>query len=455
MFFLLRNTHTLNRYFWTNLIVLAILFNSSFSWAKAPPESFSTLYNSVKDSVVHISAARGIGARGQDDLYRFFGIPQDPAPQVSLGSGFITDPSGYILTNNHVIEKAEKITVKLANGKEYKARLIGQDSKTDTALLKIDTTASLPAVTMGDSDKAEVGDWVFAVGSPFGLSQTLTAGVISAKGRVIGSGPYDDFIQTDASINPGNSGGPLFNVSGEVVGINTAIYARAQGIGFAIPINIAKDLIPQFKKYGRIIRGWLGVYIQPMTDDLAKAFNLSAEKGVLVADLNPGGPAEKAGIERGDVIYSYNGKPLKDMTHFLLDVANTPVGTTVDIGIIRKSQRQTKKVRIAAYPDATQKVASATQETTQDIIVQEVPSDLAKSLTLKYKQSGVVVTGIATSSPVEASGIQVGDIIIEVNQKPVTGIKSFYNILGSINKGETVLIFAIRRNIPAYFTYIK
>ncbi len=221
---------------------------------------------------------------------------------------FVIDREGYILTNNHVVEKASSIKVKLSDEKEYDAKIIGRDPKTDIALIKIDVNHELPSATFGDSDKLEVGDWVVAIGNPFGLEHTVTAGIVSAKGRVIGAGPYDDFIQTDASINPGNSGGPLLNLKGEVVGINTAIVSSGQGIGFAIPINVVQDLLPQLKSKGKIARGWLGVVIQKITPEIAKSFKLKEAEGALVSDVMEDGPAEKAGIKRGDVIISYQWK---------------------------------------------------------------------------------------------------------------------------------------------------
>ena len=288
--------------------------------------SFSQLVNHVKPTIVNISTTTVVTGPdmqdrfmgpvnpfkdffGEDFFDKFFGnSPRRERKQKSLGSGFVIDREGYILTNNHVVEKASSIKVKLSDEKEYDAKIIGRDPKTDIALIKIDINHELPSATFGDSDKLEVGDWVVAIGNPFGLEHTVTAGIVSAKGRVIGAGPYDDFIQTDASINPGNSGGPLLNLKGEVIGINTAIASNGQGIGFAIPINVVQGLLPQLKSKGKIARGWLGVVIQKITPEIAKSFKLKEAEGALVSDVAEDGPAEKAGIKRGDVIISYDGK---------------------------------------------------------------------------------------------------------------------------------------------------
>ena len=299
------------------------------------PLSFADLAEKLKPSVVNISTTKTVrsgrfrspfGQRspfdrdfGGDDFFeRFFGEgPQRQFKQRSLGSGFIISPDGYIFTNNHVVEQADKIIVKLSNDKEYEAKVIGKDAKTDIALIKIKPTESLPVAETGDSDKLRVGDWVIAIGNPFGLEQTVTAGIVSAKGRVIGAGPYDNFIQTDASINPGNSGGPLFNMEGKVIGINTAIVAQGQGIGFAIPISMAKTILPDLKATGKVTRGWLGVSVQDITEDIAKSMKLKDRNGALIADVFKGDPADKAGMKSGDVVTEINGKKIKD-THELL-----------------------------------------------------------------------------------------------------------------------------------------
>jgi len=332
------------------------------------PQLFVELARRVKPGVVNISTKKVVkgGGRvfrqfsppsrerdlfrdffGEEFFNRFFGeTPQRDFVQRSLGSGFIIDKDGHIITNNHVIEGASEIRVRLSTEKEFDAEIIGRDSKTDLALIKIKSWNDLPVVELGDSDKVEIGEWVMAIGNPFGLSQTVTVGIVSAKGRVIGSGPYDDFIQTDASINPGNSGGPLFNIKGEVVGINTAIVASGQGIGFAIPINVAREIIPQLKKKGKVTRGGIGVYVQKMTPELAKSFGLEKGEGALVADVIAGGAAETAGIRRGDVIIRFDGKDVHEMNELPRIVAATPVGKEVEVEILREGKPLKLKLKV-------------------------------------------------------------------------------------------------------------
>src|SRR3990167_818758 len=331
------------------------------------PQSFAELAKELNPAVVNINTTQVINPRefgpsmpfpgpgpwGERDPFqefweRFFGeMPHREFKQRSLGSGFIVSKDGYIITNNHVVEKATEIKVTIGDGKDYDAKVVGTDAKTDLALLKINPKDDLLGVALGDSDKLQVGDWVIAIGNPFGLEHTVTAGIVSAKGRVIGAGPYDNFIQTDASINPGNSGGPLFNLAGEVVGINTAIIASGQGIGFAIPINMAKDLLSQLEEKGKVTRGWLGVAVQDITPELAKSFNLPDEKGALISNVFPNSPAEKAGLKSGDIILSYNGKPIETAHALPILVAETPAKQTVPVDIWRNGRRQTVPVNVA------------------------------------------------------------------------------------------------------------
>jgi serine protease Do len=319
------------------------------------PQSFADLVKKVKPAVVNISTTKTVRVPGNpfkhffgpqqgpfgDFFGQFFGdVPDREMKQRSLGSGFIIDKAGYILTNNHVVQGADEIKVKLASGAEYTAKVVGRDPKTDLALIKISSLfKDLPTLPLGDSDSMQVGDWVLAIGNPFGLEQTVTQGIISASGRVIGSGPYDNFLQTDAPINPGNSGGPLINLKGEVIGINTAIVAAGQGIGFAIPASTAKAVVAQLREKGKVVRGWIGVSIQTVTPDLAKAFGLKEVQGALVADVVPGGPAEKGGIKRGDVVVAFDGKNVKSSSDLTWIVAETPVGKTVDVKVMRGGKR--------------------------------------------------------------------------------------------------------------------
>ncbi|MFQ5715664.1 MAG: Do family serine endopeptidase, partial [Nitrospinales bacterium] len=347
----------------------------------------------------------GRGPRGPDpfkDFYdRFFG-DRDNRPRRGMGSGLIIDAEGHVLTNNHVVHGADIIKVKLENEKEYDAKLIGSDSKTDIALIKIlrekgDTT-QFPFLTMGDSDKLEVGEWVVAIGNPFGLSHTVTVGVVSAKGRQIGAGPYDDFIQTDASINPGNSGGPLFNVKGEVIGINTAIISGNAGgnvgIGFAIPINLAKDILRDLKEKGAVTRGWLGVMIQKITPDLAKSFGLKESEGALVGDVIPDSPASDAGVKVGDVIVKYDNKNIKTMEELPRVVAGTRPGETVKIDVIRDGKRKTIPITIALLKDQDEEEKLASLGDQMGLQVQNITPELAQSLNLE-DTVGVLVSNVA------------------------------------------------------------
>lgn len=316
------------------------------------PFTFAELVKKEKPAVVNISTTsvvQGEGNRlGQGHPFgEFFGdIFPNKFRGASLGSGFIIKSDGLILTNHHVVEKAEKILVRLSDHQEFEAKLKGSDPKTDIALIQIKTPNSLPFVKLGDSDQAEVGAWVIAIGNPFGLEQTVTVGIVSAKGRVIGSGSYDDYIQTDASINPGNSGGPLFNIQGEVIGMNTAINPAGQGIGFAIPVNLVKKVITQLEKEGKVTRGWLGVMIQEFTKDLAKSFGLKGGEGALVSDVFENSPAALAGIRKGDVIVEFDGMKIAHMRELPMRVAETPAGKQVTLKVLRDSTEQKLMLRI-------------------------------------------------------------------------------------------------------------
>ena len=306
--------------------------------------------------------------------------PSEGSQQKSLGSGFIIDREGYIVTNNHVVENADEIKVKLADGKEFEAKVVGRDPKTDLALIKIKGSADLHPLNMGNSDDLKVGSWVVAVGSPFGLEQTVTAGIVSAKGRTIGAGPYDNFIQTDASINPGNSGGPLINTRGEVIGINTAIIASGQGIGFAIPANMAKNVVPQLKDKGKVTRGWLGVSIQEVTPELAQSFGIKDKQGALVAEVFKGSPAERAGIEQGDVIVEFDGKQIKESKDLPQAVAATPVGKSVSLKLSRNGKAISKDLKVAEMDEKTTEVAKAPTGKKLGIGVQNITPDIAQAL---------------------------------------------------------------------------
>ena len=388
---------------------------------------------------------------GEDFFDKFFGnSPRRELKQKSLGSGFVIDREGYILTNNHVVEKASSIKVKLSDEKEYDAKIIGRDPKTDIALIKIDVNHELPSAIFGDSDKLEVGDWVVAIGNPFGLEHTVTAGIVSAKGRVIGAGPYDDFIQTDASINPGNSGGPLLNLKGEVVGINTAIVSGGQGIGFAIPINVVQGLLPQLKSKGKIARGWLGVVIQKITPEIAKSFGLKEAEGALVSDVMEDGPAEKAGIKRGDVIISFNGKKIKDNEMLPRLVAATEIGKKAKVEIIRDGKPAGIEIVIGELPEEGLK-ASKKPEVEKDfgLVVQDITPEIAKHLNLKDR-SGVIATDVAPGSPAGDADIRSGDIIKEISRKPIRNMADFKAAMKNANIKEGIVILVKRENTTFY-----
>ena len=438
--------------------------------ASACPDSFSELVKKASPSVVNINTVKVIRGRGQmplpfgpndpfkDFFDRFFRdqMPKD-YKQQSLGSGFIIDKEGYILTNNHVVEKSDEIKVRLADDREFPAKIVGRDPKTDLALIKLDTDQALDLtpLPLGDSDALEVGDWVIAIGNPFGLGHTVTAGIVSAKYRHIGAGAYDSFIQTDASINPGNSGGPLLNRAGEAVGINSAIFSQSGGsigIGFAIPVKMAKDLLPQLKK-GKVTRGWLGVVVQKITPELKEKMKLKDEKGALVADVNSGGPADKAGIKRGDVIVNFDGKEIRDTGDLPYVVASTPVGKSANVDIIRKGQKKTIQVKIGELKEQkeAQETTPAESKPSLGMTVEEVSPELAKSYGLS-ESSGLVVTQVAEGSPAQEAGIRPGDMILEMDQEPMKDIATLEKKVEGYKKGDTALLLIKRRTATLYLT---
>jgi serine protease Do len=434
--------------------------------ASTVPASFAELAKNASPSVVNISTVKTVRGRGimpmpfgQEDPFRDFferffrdQMPRD-FRQQSLGTGFIIDKQGYILTNNHVVEMADEIKVKFPDGKEFEAEIIGRDPKTDLALIKIGSNESLQPLPLGDSENIEVGEWVVAIGNPFGLGNTVTAGIVSAKYRQIGAGSYDNFIQTDASINPGNSGGPLLNTSGEVVGINTAIFSRGGGnigIGFAIPVNMAKDLLPQLKK-GRVVRGWLGVMVQKITPELKEKLNLKDEKGALVADVTKGGPAEKAGIERGDVIVSFDGKEIGEMRDLPFVVAATPVDKAVAVEVIRKGKTQRFEVKIGELKDDQEPALVAEAPPRLGMTVEELTPELAGNLGLT-EGSGIVVVQVEDDSPAAAAGLRPGDVILEIDQNPVQNLDEFNSAIEKYKKGDTILLLAKRRGATVFLT---
>ncbi len=432
-----------------------------------PIEGIPALAKEVSPAVVNISTTQVVrysrprfrSPFGRDPFEEFFenffgNVPREQKRR-SLGSGFIVSDDGYILTNNHVVEKADEITVTLLDKEEFRAEVVGTDPKTDIALIKIKTGKRLPFVRLGESEGLEIGEWVVAIGNPFGLGHTVTTGIVSAKGRVIGSGPYDDFIQTDASINPGNSGGPLFNLRGEVVGINTAIIQGGQGIGFATPIHLAKTVLGQLKEKGKVTRGWLGVYIQRLTPDMAETLSVPGKKGALVADVTKEGPAEKAGIRSGDVIVSFDGKEVADEHELPQIVASTKPGKKVDVVVVREGKEVKIPVTIAEMePEAAAKRAGGPDLTKGlGLTVQDITPEVARHLDIENRK-GVLVTSVESGSPSEEAGFREGDVIRAVNRESVKDSKEFDKMLKKIKDEKTVL-FLVERGEGRIFLAVK
>ena len=428
--------------------------------------AFVELAKQLKPAVVNISskqsegkAAPGRAPSGEENdpfqefFDRFFGGRGSRKRQrPSLGSGFIINSTGYIVTNNHVVEGATEIKVTLATQEEFDATLVGRDPKTDVALIKVNSSQPLPTVPFGNSDALEVGEWVLAIGNPFGLGHTVTSGIVSAKGRIIGAGPYDDFIQTDASINPGNSGGPLFNMRGEVIGINTAIVSGGQGIGFAIPINLAKEVLLQLHEKGSVTRGWLGVAIQHISPDLLKAFNLTDTHGALVADVMSDGPAAKAGLQRGDVIVGFNGHTVQDSAELPRMVAAMAPGTKVSVDVLRSGKKLTIPVTLgtlAEDKEASAKLQAPDVEESLGLRVEVITPELARSLRLDNSK-GVVVSQVAPDSPAAEAGIRRGDIVREVNRQPVTDMESYTEATSHLTANAPALFLLERRGSSLY-----
>ncbi len=419
------------------------------------------LAKELKPAVVNISTKRQENLPelrspfGQNDPFnqffkRFFG--EGPRTVRSLGSGFVINQNGYVVTNNHVVDGATEITVRLSDGRELPAKVLGRDPKTDIALLKIEATG-LPVIPLGDSSQLQVGEPVMAIGNPFGLEQTVTTGIVSATGRVIGEGPYDDFIQTDASINPGNSGGPLLNTHGQAVGINAAIFSQSGGsigIGFAIPINLAKSVVAQLGESGHVVRGWLGIAIQRLTPELGRSFNLADTHGALVASVAEGSPAMKAGIKPGDVIVEYNERQVARSDDLPRAVAETPVGREVPITVVREGQRLTLRATIAKLAEPEQQAAlEGDSKASLGLAVQPLTPALARELGLPDRR-GVVVREVKDGSPAENAGIERGDVIVEVDHHPIASVEDMKRALDKHSKGKPVLLLVHRGDAKLY-----
>jgi serine protease Do len=448
--------------------VLAVLQAPALAKLSGPefPGSFAELVKKSSPSVVNIIALKVIRSPGQgaaplgpedpmrDFFERFFGqqLPQEYR-QNALGTGFVIDREGFILTNNHVVEQTEALKVRFSNEKEFDAEIIGRDPKTDLALIKVDVPEPLTPLTLGDSDTLQVGDWVVAIGNPFGLGNTVTAGIVSAKYRQLGGGPYDNFIQTDAPINPGNSGGPLLNLNGEVVGVNSAIFSQTGGnigIGFAVPINMAKQLLPQLRQ-GKVRRSWLGVMVQNITPELKSALHLKTDDGALVSDVVAGGPAEKSGIKRGDVILQFDGKVIRTSRDLPFIVASTPIGKTVVVEIMRDSQHVNLHVKTEELNEDSEEEPPGKIPPRLGIEVLDITPEMAKNYGLS-RTSGVVIVRVDEGSPAEEAGLGPGDIIVELDQKPVKNTEELNNLLAGLKERQHLLFLIDRGGTTIFVT---
>ncbi|TYB33947.1 MAG: DegQ family serine endoprotease [Flexistipes sinusarabici] len=447
------------------LMVWIFLFTSiSMLHAFGAPDSFSEVAGKVRKGVVNISTTKIVEQKGISDFFndeffkKFFGdkmpdIPEHRRPfrSKSLGSGFVIDKEGLIVTNNHVVENADEIIVKLPDGNEFSAEVVGTDPLTDLALLNIEPEdETLHPLTLGDSENADVGDWVVAVGNPFGLESTVTAGIVSAKGRVLGEGPYDNFMQTDASINPGNSGGPLVNMDGEVVGINTAIIPSGQGLGFAIPVNMLKELLPKLKS-GEVERGWLGVSLQPMNEKLARTFGLEKATGALVADVVKGDPASKAGVKAGDIILAVDGEKIEESRELVNYIGKKSPGEKVNLKIYRDGKIINIEVKLGERE--TQSIASKdTKSPDSNITVSTLSKDVADQLGIP---GGVKVEDVSRVSNAFEAGLRPGNVIVWVNRKQIESADEFYDVYTNIKPGETVAFKVISQRGSRFIAFDK
>jgi len=442
--------------------------------ALTPAPGFTAVANAVTPAVVnitsHVARMRDRGSRDpMDEFFRSpfspFGFPFGPEGPMpprephggGMGSGVIVSPDGYIITNNHVVDGASELTVTLPDKREFKAKIVGTDPKTDLAVVKINAS-NLPYVRWGDSSKLQVGEYVLAVGNPFGLNSTVTLGIVSALGRGhMGITQYEDFIQTDAAINPGNSGGALVNTAGELVGINTAIVSQTggyQGVGFAVPANMAKPVYESLVKTGKVVRGYLGIAIQELTQDLAKSFGLKQAKGALVSSVAEDSPAERAGIKQGDVIVAYQGNPIEDPAVLQREVTRTPVGTKATLKVIRDGREQEVTVTIGEQSE-TVKVASADssmENALAGVAVQSLDLQTARELGLHGKVQGVVVVNVEPDSLADRAGLAQGDVIKEINRQPIKSVRDYEKIVSNLKKDESVLLLINRRGTALFIT---
>ncbi|MBN1878851.1 Do family serine endopeptidase [bacterium] len=433
------------------------------------PFTFTTFRDIAKqysDSVVNISTTTVVKPSGMlqprnrtpfdeffgDDFFRYFSEPQTrPRTLQSLGSGVIIDTDGYILTNNHVVKDVDEVTVTLLNGDTYQATVIGTDSETDIGLIKIDPKSAVNPIPMGDSDIIIAGDWVMAIGNPFGFGHTVTVGVVSATRRSTvmprDELPYQDFIQTDASINPGNSGGPLLDIHGRLIGINTVIASRtgqSAGIGFAIPINMVKPLLKDLKEKGSVTRGWLGVTIQSITPDLAEGLNLSSTEGAIIAEVVGDGPAAEAGIEAGDVILEFDGMKIRDSGHLSQVVASTPVDKKVKLEFLRNGKKKSADIKIGLRPGSDLQLHNTSGVSLDfGMTVQNISPEIARQLRLD-STAGVLISDVEAGGAAEKAGLTRGDIILELNRKPLKNVEDYKDAVSDLKSDEGVVLYVQR-----------
>ncbi len=442
--------------------------------AKSLGRAFVEVAKKVQPAVVNITTEKTITMKpwdryGEDffkgspfeDFFKGFGSPREKGKeyrhkQRSGGSGVIVDKEGYILTNNHVVEDTDKIKVRLNDGREFTATLKGQDPRTDLAVLHI-KAKDLPVATLGDSDQLEVGEWAIAIGSPFGLEHTVTVGVISAKGRSgLGTGTYEDFVQTDASINPGNSGGPLINIDGEVVGINAMIIQPGTGIGFAIPINTAKQILSDLIKQGKVVRPWLGISVQDLTPEMAEQFQVKEKEGVLLAQVHQGTGAEKAGLVSGDILKSVDDRTIKNTNELIKEIQKKKVGQKVKLGVVREGKPMTVEVTTSAMPDKPEGLKEKEGEEKLGARVQELTPQLAARYRISSEiKRGVIIISVQEGSPAEDIGFQEGDVILEINRKKIETTKDFEKAIKDISLEKGIVLRLHRRGNTFYHSFKK
>ena len=424
--------------------------------------NFAALARKIGPAVVNVATSRLLeNTQDENDPMsqfweHFFGqqVPKGAQQQRAIGSGFIVDPSGIIVTNYHVVDGAEKISVALSDGSSYSAEILGKDQKTDIAVVKISARRALPAVEFGDSERLEVGEWVMAVGNPFGLDHTVTSGIVSAKGRQLGSGAYDNFIQTDASINPGNSGGPLVNLRGEVIGMNTAIFSGSGGnigIGFAIPANLMQEVLPQLEQKGKVVRGYLGISLQRLTLEIAESLGVESRNGALVAEVARGGPAQKAGIQAGDIIVAFNGKEVKNSSDLPLQVARLSPGSSSRITLLRDGKEISLPLTVGLLDERN--IVAKAESGDFGLTVESITPDMARDMGL-HPTAGVVVTAVQPGSAADDAGMEPGDLIVEINRTAIRTASDYSEALSKADPAKSLLL-RVQRGQRSLFLAMK